>query len=127
MIEVRDTQAYESIGVSGDRDAFNELGQVDEGAVDVVDLGCALEAKLRESLNSIAELRVVDDGLVTQDDPEVLQPIDPALRRRRRKSYLPSDVTCRTTARRLQKVSKWSGTRRCVKRWPAGAGVRGAG
>ena len=59
MIEVRDTQAYESIGVSGDREAFNELGQVDEGAVDVVDLGCALEAKLRESLNSIAELRVV--------------------------------------------------------------------
>jgi hypothetical protein len=59
VIEVRDTQAHESIGVSGDREAFNELGQVDEGAVDVVDLGCALESKLRECLNSI---RLTEEG-----------------------------------------------------------------
>ena len=98
MVEIGDTQAHESIGVSRDREGFDELGQVDEGPVDVVDLGCALEPKLCECLNSIAELRVVDDGVVTEDDPEVLEPIDPALRRRRRKADLPSDVTCRTAA-----------------------------
>lgn len=94
VIKIRHPEAHKGIGVTGDREPLDEFGQVDERAVDVVDLGCAFEAELRERFDPIAELRVIDYGLVTQDDPQLLEPIDAALRSCWRETDLPSDVAC---------------------------------
>ena len=79
VVDIVDAQADESVGVAGDGEGLDQLGEVVEGVVDVADLGSRGEAELGERLEVAPELRVVEDRGVAADVASCLESVDPAL------------------------------------------------
>jgi hypothetical protein len=79
VVDVGHAQAHKCVGVAGEGEGFDELGEVADGCVDVCDLGAGSEPEFCERFQMAVEPCAIEHGGVAADVAAVLQAVDAAL------------------------------------------------
>lgn len=94
VLKVTDSYPDERVRVSGERERFDDLGEVGDGCVDVGHLCAGCEAEFDECLDVLADEAVIEHGRVAADESVALEAVDAPLRRGWREADEPAGLAC---------------------------------
>jgi hypothetical protein len=104
MLHARDTQADQSVGITGDREHLDDLRQSGRGPRDRLNLRVAGEAEFGKGLQPHPEATVINQSRVPSDDADSFQPVDAPFYGRRRQVHMPGHVEHRSATVGNQQV-----------------------